>query len=60
MERVLAQLASNTTLLETTERNVKVQLVRAVDPCGSSFELVCGVQGTVDVLREDGSGETVF
>ena len=36
-----------------------MKLVGAVDPGSTGLEPVCGAQSTVDVLAEDGGGETV-
>lgn len=44
---------------EQTYRNIRVKLVVAVDPNGTSLELVRDVNGTRDVAREDCSGQTV-
>lgn len=44
---------------ERTEGDLGVELVVAVDPDGSGLELVGGADGTGDVAREDGGGETV-
>lgn len=59
MQRILAQLASNSALLEPAERHVRMQLVHAVDPRGARLQLVRRRQRAVDVLREDGGGEAV-
>ena len=46
-------------LLETPEWHVGIQRVAAVDPGSSGLEFVGSLQGTIDVLREDGCGQTV-
>lgn len=59
LESVLAQLATNTRLLEPTERNLGVELVVTVNPDGTRLELASDGVGAREVLGEDGRGETV-
>lgn len=59
MQRILAELASNTALLEAAEGDVRMELVGAVHPGGTGFEFVCSLQSAVDVLGEDRGSETV-
>ena len=58
-QSILAELTSNSGLLEAAERNLSVERVRAVDPGRSGMQPVCNAQGPVDALAEDGGGETV-
>ena len=59
MKSILAKFPTDTTLLEATERYVRMKLVGAVDPCSSGFQLVRSLDGPVDVLREYSGGQSV-
>jgi hypothetical protein len=49
-ESILSQFTTDTRLLVSPERHLCVQLVNTIDPGGTSLELVCGLDGAVDVL----------
>ena len=59
IKRSLAQLTSNTTLLESTERKLVMKGVVCVDPDGTCAECIGDLNGGVQVGGMDGSGETV-
>ena len=59
MKSVFTQLASNTRLLEATERYVRVQLVSTVDPSSTGLQSVCCPQSLVDILAENCGGQSV-
>ena len=52
VQRVLAQLASNTRLFVPSERHIRVQRVHAVDPRSTRMQLVRDLNPARDVLRE--------
>lgn len=58
-QRVLAELTTNTGLLVATEGQLVVEGVVGVDPDGTCPEGVGDLDGGVEVLGVDGSGETV-
>ena len=59
MQRVLAQLPSNTALLEPTKRHIRMQLVHAVNPRRTRLESVGRLDCPIQVLREHGCSKTV-
>ena len=59
LQRVLAELTADTRLFETTEWDLGVQLVVAVDPDGTGENLGGEGMGTGEVLGKDGRGETI-
>lgn len=59
VQSILSKLATNTRLLETTERNVGVQLVGTVNPDRSCLHPVSRGDGAVDVFAEDSGGKAV-
>lgn len=59
LEGILSQLSTETGLLETTEGHLRVELVVAVDPDSTSFELTGDSGGSRDVGREDSGSKTV-
>lgn len=59
-QRVLSQLSSDTGRFEASERDGGMELVVAIDPDGSGVDLVGDGNGSRDVSREDGRGETIL
>lgn len=59
VQRILAQLSPNATLLESTKRHAGIQVVYAVNPCGTRLQSVSRLDCTAQVLREHGCSETV-
>lgn len=59
LESVLSQLSTETGLLETTERHLRVKLVVAIDPDGTSLELAGDSAGSSDIGSEDSGSKTV-
>ena len=49
-QSVLAELTADTGLLEATERDLRVERVRAVHPCGTRVERVRDFKCAIDVL----------
>jgi hypothetical protein len=58
-ESILSQFTTDTRLLVPSEGHLCVQLVDTVDPGGTGLELVCGLNGAVQVLREHRCGKAV-
>jgi hypothetical protein len=58
-QRRLAQLTSDTRLLEAAEWQLVVEHVVAVDPHGTGLERVADPDGRVDVLGVHGGGQTI-
>lgn len=58
-QRILAELTADTRLLEATKRNLGVECVRAVDPCGTGVQPVRDAECLIDVFAEHGRGKTV-
>lgn len=59
LETGLAQLATDTALLDATEGDAEVRVVAGVDPDHTGLDVGGDAVGTLNVLGEDGSAETV-
>ena len=50
---VLSAFSSNSGLLVSSERNLSIGAIRAIDPRSPRMETIGDAQSAVDVLRED-------
>lgn len=55
----LTQFTTDTRLLVTTERNLRVQLVVAVHPNGTGFKFVSGINSARNITGEDCCCQTI-